>query len=161
MQKITTCLWFDDNAEEAVDFYVSAFPNSEIMDVARYTEEASKAAGQPAGSVMTIAFELEGREFVALNGGPQFTFSPAISLVANCTTQDEVDRLWETLSRGGGTHQCGWLHDRFGVSWQIVPVRLIELLRHQDPAKARRVMQAMLQMGKLDIARLEQAAALE
>jgi predicted 3-demethylubiquinone-9 3-methyltransferase (glyoxalase superfamily) len=158
MQKITPFLWFDHQAEEAVNHYVSIFRNSKIVNVAHYGEEAAQAAGRPQGSVMTVAFELDGQPFVALNGGPVFTFSPAISFVVNCETQEEIDRLWDRLSAGGEPQQCGWLKDKFGVSWQIVPSFLGTLISHPDPAKSQRVMQAVLQMTKLDIAALQQAA---
>jgi len=157
MQKITPFLWFDDQAEEAVNFYVSIFDNSKIGAITRYGEAGAKAAGRSEGSVMTIAFQLEGQEFVALNGGPVFTFSPAISLVVNCRTQDEVDEFWEKLSEGGAIQQCGWLQDRYGVSWQIVPTALGEMLQDKDTERSERVMKAMLQMKKIDIRGLEQA----
>ena len=158
MQKITPFLWFDDNAEEAVKFYISIFKNSKIGKIARYDEAGEKAAGRPAGSVMTVEFQLEGQEFVALNGGPMFKFTEAISFVVNCETQEEVDYYWEKLSAGGKEVQCGWLKDKFGLSWQIVPMVLGELLSDKDAAKAQRVMQAMLKMVKLDIKKLKQAA---
>jgi predicted 3-demethylubiquinone-9 3-methyltransferase (glyoxalase superfamily) len=160
MQKITPFLWFDNQAEEAVNFYVSVFENSKITNVARYGDDAAKVSGQPRGSVMTVAFELDGQPFVALNGGPMFTFSPAISFVVDCQTQEEVDRLWDQLSVGGEQQQCGWLRDKYGVTWQIVPSVLGELMSHPDPAKSQRVMQAMLQMTKFDINGLRQAAGL-
>jgi len=153
MQKITPFLWFDDQAEEAMDFYVSVFKNSRVASIIRYGEAGPGAAG----TVMTANFVLDGQEFVALNGGPQFTFSPAISFVVNCTTQEEVDELWEKLSAGGKEVQCGWLVDRYGLSWQIVPTALVEMLNDPDPVKANRVMQAMLQMVKIDIAGLRRA----
>jgi len=153
MQKITPFLWFDDKAEEAMNFYVSVFKNSKVVSISRYDE----AGPRPAGSVMTASFVLEGQEFVALNGGPQFTFTPAISFVVNCTTQEEVDELWAKLSAGGKEVQCGWLEDRYGLSWQIVPTVLIELLNDPDPVKTNRVMQAMLQMIKIDIEGLRRA----
>jgi predicted 3-demethylubiquinone-9 3-methyltransferase (glyoxalase superfamily) len=162
--KIAPCLWFDNQAEDAANFYVSAFSGrralagdggeSKILGVSRYGE----AGPGPDGSVMTIDFLLEGQEFVALNGGPEFRFTPAISFVVNCETQDEVDGLWETLSEGGTQGECGWLEDRFGVSWQIVPTVLGELLIDPDPERSQRVMRAMLEMRKLDIAQLERAA---
>lgn len=158
MQKITPFLWFDNQAEEAVNFYVSIFRNSKIVNVARYGDDAAKVSGRPKGSVMTVAFQLDGQSFVALNGGPVFTFSPAISFVVDCQTQQEVDHLWEKLSAGGEAQQCGWLKDKYGVTWQIVPSVLGQLMSDPDPAKAQRVMQAMLQMHKLDIAALRQAA---
>ena len=153
MQKITPFLWFDHQAEEAANFYVSVFRGSRILNVARYGD----AGPGPKGSVMTIEFELAGQRFVALNGGPQFTFSPAISFVVNCETQEEVDALWEKLSAGGEEQRCGWLEDRYGVSWQIVPTILPRLLTDKDPEKAQRVMKAMLAMDKIDISVLERA----
>jgi predicted 3-demethylubiquinone-9 3-methyltransferase (glyoxalase superfamily) len=156
-QRISVCLWFDDQAEEAANFYVSVFKNAKIGSVTRYDEAGAKAAGRPKGSVMTVAFELDGQEFVALNGGPMFKFTEAISLVVNCETQDEVDIFWKKLSAAGQEVQCGWLKDRFGVSWQIVPRMLPEMLRDKDPEKARRVMAAMLKMKKIDIAALKTA----
>jgi predicted 3-demethylubiquinone-9 3-methyltransferase (glyoxalase superfamily) len=158
MQEIHPCLWFDNQAEEAAKFYVSIFKNSRIGKVTRYGEAGSQAAGRPKGSVMTVSFELDGQELTALNGGPHFKFSEAISLVVNCETQKEVDDLWETLSKGGETQQCGWLKDKYGLSWQIVPNVLFELLLDKDAAKAERVMAAMLQMKKIDIRQLKQAA---
>jgi predicted 3-demethylubiquinone-9 3-methyltransferase (glyoxalase superfamily) len=152
MQKITTFLWFDTQAEEAAKFYVSIFKSSKVVTVTRYGETGPG----PKGSVMTVAFQLEGQEFVALNGGPQFKFTPAISLVVNCTSQEEVDDLWRKLSAGGRTDRCGWLQDRYGLSWQIVPTVLHELL--EDPEKSERVMKAVMEMDKLDIARLKAAA---
>ncbi len=157
MQKITPFLWFDDNAEEAVKFYTSIFRNSKILAVARYDEVGARAAGRPKGSIMTISFEIEGQEFIALNGGPVFTFSTAISFVVNCKTQKEVDELWEKLSEDGEKGQCGWLKDRYGVPWQIVPAALGEMLQDKDPEKSRRVMEAMLKMGKIDIKTLKRA----
>ena len=158
MQKITPFLWFDDQAEEAVKFYTSIFKNSKIGKIARYDKAGEKAAGRPAGSVMTIEFNIEGQEFVALNGGPHFKFTEAISFVVNCKTQAEVDKFWKKLSAGGKEVQCGWLKDKFGMSWQIVPTVLGELLSDKDAAKSQRVMQAMLKMVKLDIKKLRQAA---
>ena len=159
MQKITPFLWFDTQAEEAVKFYTSVFENSKIVDVARYGEGGAEVSGQPKGSVMTVKFQLEGQEFLALNGGPHFQFTEAISFVVNCKTQREVDTFWEKLSRGGKKGQCGWLKDQYGVSWQIVPTALVELLQDKDAGKSQRVMQAMLQMTKIDIKRLKQAYA--
>lgn len=153
MQKITPFLWFDGKAEEAMKFYISIFKNSKIVSITRYGEEGPG----PKGTVMTAAFQLEGQEFTALNGGPQFTFSQAISFVVNCETQEEVDNFWEKLSKGGEKQQCGWLKDKFGVSWQIVPVALVEMLQDKDPEKSKRVMAAMLQMDKIDIKTLRQA----
>jgi predicted 3-demethylubiquinone-9 3-methyltransferase (glyoxalase superfamily) len=153
MQRITTFLTFNNQAEEAVNLYVSIFPNSRILSINRYGE----GAPIPAGTVMSATFELDGQQFTALNGGPHFTFSDGISLFVSCQTQEEVDELWEKLSAGGSPGPCGWLKDKFGVSWQIIPTVLGELLGDPDPAKAQRVMQAMLQMSKLDIATLRQA----
>lgn len=156
MHKITPFLWFDDNAEEAVKFYTSIFRNSRIVNVSRYSDAGARASGRPKGSVMTVAFELEGQPFLALNGGPVFTFTPAVSFVVNCETQGEVDKLWEKLSEGGATEQCGWLRDRFGVSWQIVPSVIGELM--SDPARSEKTMEALLQMTKIDIAGLKKAS---
>ncbi len=153
MQKITPFLWFDDQAEEAMHFYVAIFPNSRILEVRRYGEAGP---GKP-GTVMTASFELNGQEFMALNGGPEYTLTPAISFFVNCETQAEVDALWEKLSAGGHKDQCGWLTDKFGVTWQIVPTILGELLGSADQAKAQSAMRAMLQMTKLDIAQLQLA----
>jgi predicted 3-demethylubiquinone-9 3-methyltransferase (glyoxalase superfamily) len=153
MQKITPFLWFDDQAEEAMNFYVGVFKNSKVGNVTRYGD----AGPGPKGSVMTASFELEGQQFTALNGGPRFKFTEAVSFVVSCETQDEVDELWERLSEGGQTQQCGWLKDKFGLSWQIVPIALMELMSDPDPNRSRRVMEAMLQMTKIDIAKLRQA----
>jgi len=154
MQKITPFLWFNGKAEEAARFYASIFKNSKVLSVSRYGE----AGPGPKGTVMSVTFQLEGQEFYALNGGPQFKFTEAISLYVNCETQDEVDELWEKLSAGGGeTSRCGWLKDKFGLSWQIVPTVLGKLLQDKDPKKSERVMKAMLEMDKLDIKRLQQA----
>jgi predicted 3-demethylubiquinone-9 3-methyltransferase (glyoxalase superfamily) len=153
MQKITPFLWFNGQAEEAMNLYVSIFRNSKVGSVSRYGD----AGPGPKGSVMSATFTLEGLEFYALNGGPQFTFTPAISLFVSCETQKEVDELWDKLSEGGRKDQCGWLQDRFGVSWQVIPRVLGEMLRDKDRAKANRVMQAMMQMTKIDIAKLKQA----
>ncbi len=160
IQKITPFLWFDDQAEEAVKFYTTVFRNSKIHQITRYDEESAKAAGKPKGTVMTVEFELEGQEFVALNGGPQFKFSEAVSFVVNCESQDEVDYYWRRLAEGGDVNaqQCGWLKDKYGLSWQIVPRVLIELLKSPDPDTTRRVMKAMLQMKKIDIETLKKAA---
>ena len=152
-QKITPFLWFDHQAEEAATFYTSIFKNSKIETVTRYGD----AGPGLKGSVMTIAFELDGQKFVALNGGPQYQFNPAISFVVNCDGQDEVDHYWEKLTAGGKEIQCGWLVDKYGVSWQIVPKALVEMLRDKDPVRSQRVMKAMLQMKKIDIAGLQQA----
>jgi predicted 3-demethylubiquinone-9 3-methyltransferase (glyoxalase superfamily) len=158
-QRITPFLWFDDRAEEAAGFYVSIFPNSRIKSISRYTDEVSKAAGRPKGSVMTVAFELDGQDFTALNGGPTFKFTEALSLVVNCQTQEEVDHFWTKLSAGGQEVQCGWLKDKFGVSWQVVPTALFEFMVDKDPAKSQRVMAAMLKMKKLDLEPLRRAYA--
>ena len=152
-QKITPFLWFDGKAEEAMNFYVSIFKNSKVVQLTRYGD----AGPGPKGTVMSAIFQLEGQEFYALNGGPQFKFSPAISLFVNCETQQEVDELWDKLSAGGATNRCGWLDDKFGLTWQIIPTTLGRLLQDKDAAKANRVMKAMMQMDKTDIARLEQA----
>lgn len=155
MQKITPYLWFDDQAEEAVNFYTSIFKNSKILNVSRYPE----GAPGPAGKVMTATFELDGQEFMALNGGPQYKFTEAISFLVNCKTQKEVDELWEKLSDGGEEGPCGWLKDKFGVSWQIIPTALGEMLSDPNPSKAQRVMEAMLKMKKIEIPVLQQAYA--
>jgi predicted 3-demethylubiquinone-9 3-methyltransferase (glyoxalase superfamily) len=152
-QKITPFLWFDNRAEEAVNFYVSIFKHSRVIGISRYGE----AGPGPKGTVMTATFELEGQEFMALNGGPEFKFTEAISFFVNCETQAEIDELWEKLSAGGEKGPCGWLKDRYGVSWQIVPTALGEMLSDPDPEKSKRVTQAMLQMKKLDINALRQA----
>ena len=157
MQKVTPCLWFDNQAEEAANFYVSIFKNSKVGSVARYGEEGAKVSGRPKGTVMTVIFQLDGQEFLALNGGPMFKFTEAISFMVNCKTQQEVDELWQKLSQGGEEGPCGWLKARYGLSWQIVPTVLGEMLQDKDPEKSERVMKAMLQMKKLDIASLKQA----
>ncbi len=157
-QKITPFLWFDDKAEEAAKFYCSIFKNSKVGDITRYDGEGAKVSGRAKGSVMTVAFQLEGQQFVALNGGPLFKFTEAVSFVVNCETQEEVDYFWSKLSAGGEESRCGWLKDKFGLSWQVVPTVLIELLQDKDAAKSQRVMKAMLQMDKIDIATLKQAA---
>ena len=159
-QRIAPCLWFDHQAEEAAEFYVGIFPNSTMGSIARYDANAAKAAGRPEGSVLTVTFELDGQEFIALNGGPVFHFTEAISLMVSCETQAEVDHFWDRLSAGGQQVECGWLKDRYGVSWQVVPTIMSTVLRdqHKDAEKAKRVMAAMLQMKKLDIATLERAA---
>jgi predicted 3-demethylubiquinone-9 3-methyltransferase (glyoxalase superfamily) len=154
MQSITPSLWFDTEAEDAANFYVSVFKNSQVLNVSRYGE----AGPRPAGTVMTVDFELDGQGFIALNGGPDFPFTEAVSLQVNCETQEEVDRYWSVLSEGGEEGPCGWLKDRFGLSWQIIPVALTELLNDPDAAKAQRAMAAMLQMKKIDIAALRAAA---
>jgi predicted 3-demethylubiquinone-9 3-methyltransferase (glyoxalase superfamily) len=155
MQKITPFLWFDGNAEEAANFYISIFKNSKMGKISRYGD----AGPGPKGSVMSVTFQIEGQEFYALNGGPQFKFTPAISFFVNCETQKEVDELWEKLSAGGRADRCGWLQDKFGLSWQIIPTALGQLLGDKDPQRAKRAMQAMLQMTKIDIEKLQQAAA--
>ena len=157
MQRITPFLWFDDKAEEAASFYTSIFKNSKIVSLARFGDAGAEVSGRRKGTVMTVAFQLEGQEFVALNGGPQFKFTEAISFVVNCQTQEEVDKYWEKLSDGGQEVQCGWLKDKYGLSWQIVPTILGEMLSDPDPKKAERVMKAMLQMKKIDIKGLKQA----
>ena len=154
MQKITPCLWFDTQAEDAANFYTSVFKNSRILKISHY----GQAGPREAGLVMTVEFELDGQEYVALNGGPDFTFNEALSLQINCESQDEVDYFWERLGEGGEFGPCGWLKDRYGVSWQVVPTVLNELLSDPDPAKGQRVMAAMLQMGKIDVAALRAAA---
>lgn len=153
MQKITPFLWFNDQAEEAARFYTSVFKNSKLGNVSRYGDAGP---GQK-GRVMVAQFQLEGQDFLALNGGPQFKFTEAVSFVVNCETQDEVDYFWEKLSEGGHTSQCGWLKDKFGLSWQIVPTAMGKLLGDKDPARSQRVMKAMLQMTKIDIAALQRA----
>ena len=153
MQKITPFLWFDGKAEEAMHFYVSIFKNSKTGSITRYGD----AGPGPKGTVMVVTFQLDGQEFIALNGGPQFTFSPAISFVVNCETQEEVDAFWEKLSEGGEKLQCGWLRDKYGLSWQIVPTVLGKMMQAKDAEKSQRVMKAMLQMNKIDIERLKQA----
>jgi predicted 3-demethylubiquinone-9 3-methyltransferase (glyoxalase superfamily) len=155
MQKITPFLWFDNNAEEAMNLYTSIFPNAKILNITRYGETGPG----PAGSVMTASFQLDGQEFIALNGGPHFKFTEAISFVVNCSTQEEVDLYWNQLVAGGEESQCGWLKAKFGLSWQIVPKQLPELLQNKDARKAQNVMQAMMKMKKIIIADLEQAAA--
>jgi predicted 3-demethylubiquinone-9 3-methyltransferase (glyoxalase superfamily) len=154
-QKITPFLWFDNQAEEAANLYTSIFKNSKMGTISRYGD----AGPGPKGTAMTVDFQLGGQEFVALNGGPRFKFTEAISFIINCETQEEVDYFWETLSEGGERSQCGWLKDRFGLSWQVVPIILTKLLLDKDPEKAARVMNAMLQMTKIDIAKLQQAYA--
>jgi predicted 3-demethylubiquinone-9 3-methyltransferase (glyoxalase superfamily) len=159
MQRITPFIWFNDQAEEAVKFYASVFKKSKVLKVAHYGKAAANAAGRPKGSVMTIEFELDGQRFVALNGGPYLKINEAISFVVNCRTQAELDRFWEKLSAGGKVIQCGWLKDRYGVAWQIVPAVLAELMGSKDDGKSQRVMQALLKMKKLDIKKLKAAAA--
>ena len=155
MQKIAPFLWFNDKAEEAATFYVSLFKNSKIKEIRRYGD----AGPGPKGSVMTITFQIEGQDFIALNGGPHFSFTPAISLFVNCETQEEVDQLWEKLAEGGRKDRCGWLQDKYGLSWQIIPEALGKLMSDPDPKKAAGVMQAMLQMDKIDVKRLQEAHA--
>jgi predicted 3-demethylubiquinone-9 3-methyltransferase (glyoxalase superfamily) len=157
MQKITTFLWFDDKAEEAVKFYTSIFKNSKIGNITRYSEVSAKASGRPVGSVMTVPFQLSGQQFVALNGGPHFQFTEAVSLVVNCDTQVEIDEFWEKLSAGGQESQCGWLKDKYGLSWQVVPAEIERWLSDKDPEKSARVMAAVMQMGKLDLKKIQDA----
>ena len=153
MQKISPFLWFDSQAEEAANFYVSLFKKSKILNIARYGD----AGPGPKGSVMLVTFQLEGQDFMALNGGPVYTFTPAISLFVSCETQTEVDELWDKLSAAGSEVQCGWLKDKFGLSWQIIPKALMELMQDKDPVKSQRVFKAMLQMTKIDIEGLKRA----
>jgi predicted 3-demethylubiquinone-9 3-methyltransferase (glyoxalase superfamily) len=159
MQKITPCLWFDHNAEEAVNHYLTIFKNSRIVGVTRYGKAGHAIHGRPAGTVMTVAFELDGQRFTALNGGPHFKFNEAVSFQVNCETQNEVDYYWENLSRGGDekAQQCGWVKDKFGLSWQIVPTALQEMLQDPDGEKSNRVLEVLLTMKKLDIAELRRA----
>jgi predicted 3-demethylubiquinone-9 3-methyltransferase (glyoxalase superfamily) len=160
-QRIAPCLWFDHEAEEAAKFYTSIFPNSRIVETSRYGEAGKEVHGRPAGSVMTVGFELDGQPFTALNGGPVFKFNEAISLQVNCETQQEVDHYWDRLSEGADANaqQGGWLKDKYGVSWQVVPRVLPELIKDPDPAKSGRVMEALLKMKKLDIATLKRVYA--
>lgn len=162
LQKITPFMWFDSQAEEAARFYTGIFKNSSITAITHYGEAGKEVHGRPPGSVMTVAFQLEGENFTALNGGPVFQFTPAISFVVNCDTQDEVDYFWDKLSEGGDerARQCGWLADKFGASWQVVPRLLIELLSDEDSARSERAMAAMLKMKKIDIEALKRAAAI-
>ena len=157
MQKITPCLWFNSQAEEAANFYVSIFKNSKIGHITRYGDAGAKVSGRPKGTVMTVTFEIEGQEFMALNGGPHFKFSEAISLMVKCDTQKEIDVMWEKLSQGGETGQCGWLKDKYGLSWQIISPMWDEMLQDKDAKKSERVMKAILQMTKPDIKVLKQA----
>jgi predicted 3-demethylubiquinone-9 3-methyltransferase (glyoxalase superfamily) len=157
MQSFTPCLWFDGKAREAAEFYTSIFKNSKITGITHYGKAGAEASGQPEGTVMTVAFQLDGQDFLALNGGPIFKFSPAISFIANCDTQQELDELWEKLSEGGEKSQCGWLTDPFGVSWQIVPRLLGEMMQDKDVEKTERVMKALMQMRKINIETLKQA----
>jgi predicted 3-demethylubiquinone-9 3-methyltransferase (glyoxalase superfamily) len=160
IQKITLCLWFDNQSEEAAEFYTSIFPNSKIGNISRYGEAGQEVHGKPAGTVMTVAFELDGQSFTALNGGPIFKFNEAISLQVDCETQEEVDYYWQKLSEGGDekAQQCGWLKDKYGVSWQIVPRILVEILNDSDESKSQRAMTAMLKMKKIDIDELKRVA---
>jgi predicted 3-demethylubiquinone-9 3-methyltransferase (glyoxalase superfamily) len=158
MQKITTCLWFDGQAEEAVNFYTSVFKNSKVGSVSRYDESSAKASGMPEGSVLVITFEIEGREFMALNGGPMFKFNESVSLMVHCESQEEIDYFWNKLTSGGGQESmCGWLKDKYGLSWQVVPTELGKLMGSKEPGKAQRVMAALLQMKKLDLNTLRNA----
>ena len=160
MQKITPFLWFDHQAEEAAKFYTSVFKNSKIGRILRYDEASAKAAGRPAGSVLTVEFEIEDQKFTALNGGPQFKFNESVSFVVYCQTQDEVNYFWQKLTADGGQEsECGWLRDKFGLSWQVTPTVLIEMLHDKDPKKSGRVMNAMMQMQKIDISKLKAAYA--
>jgi predicted 3-demethylubiquinone-9 3-methyltransferase (glyoxalase superfamily) len=160
MQKITPFLWFDHQAEEAAKFYTSVFKNSKLGKILRYDEASAKAAGGTVGSVLTIEFEIEGQKFTALNGGPQFKFNESVSFVVYCQTQDEVDYFWQKLTADGGQEsECGWLRDKFGLSWQVTPTVLIEMLHDKDPKKSERVMNAMMQMQKIDIGKLKAAYA--
>jgi predicted 3-demethylubiquinone-9 3-methyltransferase (glyoxalase superfamily) len=159
MQKITPFLWYDDKAEEAANFYCSIFKNSKVGSVTRYEGEGAKASGRPEGSPMTVEFELEGQKFIGLNGGTHFKFTEAVSFSINCESQEEVDYFWDKLTADGGAEsQCGWLKDKYGLSWQVVPSVLPELFKNKDPEKTKRVMKAMLQMKKIDIAILKQAS---
>ena len=157
MNKITPFLWFDDKAEEAANFYVSTFKNSKIGSITRYGAEGAAVSGKLKGTAMTVTFQLDGQEFIALNGGPEFKFTEAISFLVNCETQEEVDELWEKLCKGGEKGRCGWLKDKYGLSWQIVPTVLGEMLQDEDVEKSERVMKAMLQMDKIDIKTLKRA----
>lgn len=157
MQKITPFLWFNGQAEEAAEFYTRTFKNSKILNVSRYGKAGADASGMPEGTVMTVEFEIEGQRFVGLNGGTEFSFTPAVSFMVDCQTQEEIDFLWDTLSEGGEPNDCGWLKDKFGVSWQITPTILIKNFQDEDKERSERVMRAMLEMQKLDIATLEKA----
>jgi predicted 3-demethylubiquinone-9 3-methyltransferase (glyoxalase superfamily) len=159
VQKITPHLWFDDSAEEAAKFYTSIFKNSRILDISRYGEAGAQVSGRQKGTIMTVTFELEGQLFVALNGGPVFKFSPAISFLVSCDTQQEIDDLWAKLTEGGQEVQCGWLTDKYGLSWQIVPRILGEMILDKDPQRSERVMKAMLQMKKIDMESLKRTYA--
>lgn len=157
MQKLTPCLWFDDKAEEAATLYVSIFKNSKLGPISRYGETGAQASGRPKGSVMTVTFDIEGQEFVALNGGPLFKFSEAVSFMVKCNSQAEIDEMWSKLSEGGEEGPCGWLKDKYGLSWQIVVPEWDEMLRDKDTAKSERAMAAILHMGKPDLRRVQQA----
>lgn len=159
LHKITPCLWFDRQAEEAAEYYVSIFPNSRILDITRFGEAGQGTRGMPAGTVMTVSFELDGHGFTALNGGPVFQFNEAVSFQVNCDTQEEVDRYWKRLAEGGDpkAQQCGWLKDRFGVSWQVIPTPMIEMMNDPDPERSSRVRSAMMKMQKLDLDELRRA----
>jgi predicted 3-demethylubiquinone-9 3-methyltransferase (glyoxalase superfamily) len=157
MQKITPCLWFDDKAEEAANLYTSIFKNSKIGKISRYGKEGYEIHGKPEGTVLTVEFELNGQTFTALNGGPAFKFNEAISFQVHCKSQNEVDYYWGKLSQGGQESQCGWLKDKYGLSWQVVPTVLVEMLQDKDPKKSEKVMKALLQMNKIDIKILQQA----
>lgn len=159
MQKITSCLWFDDKAEEAAKFYVSILKNSKVGKITCYGDEGAKVSGRPKGSIMTVTFELDGQEFKALNGGPHFKFTEAVSFIVNSKSQEEIDELWEKLSEGGEKGQCGWLKDKYGLSWQIVPTAVGKMMQDKDPEKINRVMKSILQMDKIDIIRLREAYA--
>lgn len=156
MQKLSTCLWFNNDAEEAVQFYTSIFKDSKVKHTTHYGDSSSNASGQPAGSVMTIVFEIAGQEYLALNGGPMFQFSPAMSIIVTCDTQDEIDYYWSHLAAGGQEVQCGWLTDKFGLSWQVVP-KAVEEMMLGDPKKSERMMAALMEMVKLDLATLKKA----
>jgi predicted 3-demethylubiquinone-9 3-methyltransferase (glyoxalase superfamily) len=159
MQKLTPCLWFDDKAEEAAKFYVSIFKNSKLGSIALYGEAGAQASGRPKGSVMTVTFEIEGQEFVALNGGPIFKFTEAVSFMVKCNSQAEIDEMWSKLSEGGEEGPCGWLKDKYGLSWQIVVPEWDEMLRDKDTKRSERVMEAILQMTKPDLAKIKRAYA--
>lgn len=157
MQKITPCLWFEDQAEEAATFYVSVFKNSTLGNLTRYGEAGAEVSGRPQGSVLTVSFTIDGQEFVALNGGPAFTFTEAVSFMVTCDTQEEIDHMWSRLSRGGEEGRCGWLKDKYGLSWQLVHPAWEEMLRDKDPKKSEAVMQVILQMTKPDLGAIRRA----
>jgi predicted 3-demethylubiquinone-9 3-methyltransferase (glyoxalase superfamily) len=159
VQKITPCLWFESQAEEAAKFYASVFKNSKIGKISRYGKEGFEIHGQKAGTVMTVEFEIEGQKFVALNGGPHFKFNEAVSFQVHCETQQEIDHFWSKLAEGGQEQPCGWLKDKFGLSWQVIPKALPQMLMDENPEKAQRIMKSMLQMRKIDLAALERARA--